>query len=89
MYFYNGNNTRKSVPIIVKSTHISVLLYKKSTFLRVHLAIMSIYKVHEWMYNVITNKTTEQQRKVKTKWRKRTGDINVIPNKDKGIMRRS
>ena len=29
MYFYNGNNTRKSVPIIVKSTHISVLLYKK------------------------------------------------------------
>lgn len=29
MYFCNGNNTRKSVPIIVKSTHISVLLHKK------------------------------------------------------------
>lgn len=63
MYSYNGNNTRKSVPIIVKSTHISVLLHKNSTFFRVHLVIMSIYKVHEWMYNIITNKTTEQTAK--------------------------
>lgn len=29
MYYCNGNNTRKSVPIIVKSTHIGVLLHKK------------------------------------------------------------
>lgn len=29
MYFHNSDNTRKSVPIIVKSTHINVLLHKK------------------------------------------------------------
>ena len=47
---------------------------------------MDIHK--KLVYNVIKIKKTEQRR-VKTKWRKRTGDTNITPGKGKGIMRRS
>lgn len=35
------------------------------------------------------NKTTTAQRRVKTKWRKRTGNTHIILNKDKERLRRT
>ena len=42
------------------------------------------------MYNIIIKtKQRQQQRRVKTKWRKRTGNTHIILNKDKERLRRA